>query len=81
MELKENSQEKTYKCSSCGAALKEDEKNCDYCGSINPNFKDKSKDVSKQSYGTKGGLADIFGGMFANIPLSNPLKDFIDNND
>lgn len=60
-----NSNDVVVKCSSCGAGLSENLKKCEYCGSINPNFKPKElKTNSKQLLEKQ---KKMFGGLFGNV--------------
>lgn len=60
---KEKQEEKVIKCASCGANLNSDRKKCEYCGSVNPNYKPKEITLNKQSLSKK----NIFGGIFGNV--------------
>lgn len=63
------------KCASCGASLNLEDKQCSYCGTINPNYKPKEikeltppKPIGKQK--------SMFGGLFGNV-----FGDILDNFD
>lgn len=58
------------KCVSCGAGLNLEDKKCAYCGTVNPNYKQKEikeltppKQVLKQASVLKG----LFGNVFEDI--------------
>ena len=80
MEPIENKEKETNKCSSCGANTSLEKKYCDYCGTVNMNYKEKSKSLSVEDCKNTGGIADIFGGILQSLTIGKELVDFIENN-
>lgn len=68
MEIKEIK----LKFKNCGAIIQLYEKKCSYCGSINPNYKQKEIKPPKIKE------QDIFKGLFGNV-FADILDDFEDN--
>lgn len=65
MENKENdpkTKENRFKCPSCGANIKPEEKVCSYCGTPNENYQEKEiKDIAPPEYDPMPS-GDLFGG-------------------
>ena len=61
------------KCASCGASLSFEEKKCSYCGSLNPNYKEKEIKEIKPPKQTK--QVGVFGGLFGNV-FTDILNNF-----
>lgn len=68
--MEQKDKEIKIKCVSCGAGLNLEDKKCAYCGSINPNYKEKEiKNLtpSKQLLKQTGMLKGLFGNIFEDI--------------
>lgn len=63
-----------HKCLSCGANFSDNDKNCQYCGSLNPNYREV-KDIKPSEQGD--GLNTLFGGVFGSLPFGGELKRMI----
>lgn len=63
-------EEIVLKCASCGANLSENVKKCEYCGSLNPNFKPKELKLDKLKLNK-----NLFGGVFGNV-FDDVLNNF-----
>ncbi len=73
--MKQNEKEIKIKCASCGASLNLTDKKCEYCGSMNPNYKQKEiKDIKMPQKVVKN--KGIFGELFGNV-----FEDILDNFD
>lgn len=72
----ENEENLKLKCSSCGAGLKIDEKECSYCKTINPNYKNEIKEL-KPAKGNGESFGNLFGGLFSGSLLGMEIKSII----
>lgn len=74
-------EEHNLKCASCGANLKAEEKYCSYCGSLNPQYKEKTiKDVeipkNEENVSSDDDLGDLFGGFLGGVMMGSAMRGF-----
>lgn len=77
----ETMEENNLKCASCGANLKTEEKYCSYCGSLNPQYKEKTiEDVEipkhEENNDLGDDLGDIFGGFLGGVMMGSAMRGF-----
>lgn len=65
--MEQNDKEIKTKCVSCGASLNLENKKCAYCGTINPNYKQKEVKDIKPSKQTINKMERMLGGLFGNV--------------
>jgi len=68
--MEQKKSEIKLKCASCGASLSMEDKKCAYCGTINPNYKQKEvKEIKplKQKLNQTGMFGELFGNIFEDI--------------
>lgn len=77
--MDKGSEQVKLNCKSCGAALKNDEKVCGYCGTTNPNY--KPKEVKQIKPDVKNFPDISSGGFLGGILLTKKLTDWSEFDD
>ena len=71
-------EEKNYRCSSCGAGLKKENKTCEYCGSMNKYYQEeKVQDMAEAedtNFSVGEILDDILGGVMGGMMIGSSRR-------